>query len=124
METPNLTEDSATWIFFVHVAFLIALVMMCAGIYLLPVSGWIKGYLGMGLFFLVASTVTMTKTVRDRHEAHKIVNRVHEAKTEKILKDYIAWVPESAAQRSRVDSLAHGGFVGDDALSIEGSYRL
>lgn len=88
MDTPNLSEDSAAWHLYVHLAFIISLTMMCFGVYLLPVSGWIKGYLGMGLFFLVSSTVTMTKTVRDRHEQKKIVNRIHEAKTEKILKEY------------------------------------
>lgn len=88
METPNLSEDSAAWRLFVHLAFIISLGMMCLGTYQLPVSGWIKGYLGMGLFFLVSSTITMTKTVRDSHEARKIVNRIHEAKTEKILKEY------------------------------------
>ena len=61
---------------------------LVAVVYLLPVTTWIKGYLGMGLFFLVSSTITMTKTVRDRHEQKKIVNRIHEAKTEKILKEY------------------------------------
>jgi hypothetical protein len=55
---------------------------------MLPVSGWIKGYLGMGLFFLVSATITLTKTMRDAHENKKIVNRIHEAKTEKILKEY------------------------------------
>jgi len=88
MEPPNLSEDSAAWQFFVHLAFMISLGMMCLGVYLLPVTTWIKGYLGMGLFFLVSSTITMTKTVRDRHEQKKIVNRIHEAKTEKILKEY------------------------------------
>ena len=88
METPNLTEDSAAWHLFVHLAFAIALGMMCWGVYVLPVNPWIKGYFGMGLFFLVTSTITMTKSVRDRHEQRKIVNRIHEAKTEKILKEY------------------------------------
>jgi hypothetical protein len=85
---PNLHEDSASWRLYVHLAFIISLFMMCVGIYMLPVSGWIKGYLGMGLFFLVSATITLTKTMRDAHENKKIVNRIHEAKTEKILKEY------------------------------------
>jgi hypothetical protein len=88
MDTPNLTEESTGWHVFAHLGFLISLAMMCLGIYLLPVTGWIKGYFGMGLFFMVSSTITLTKTVRDRHESRKIVNRIHEAKTEKILKEY------------------------------------
>lgn len=89
MDTPNLSQDSSAWIFFVHLAFGISLFLMCIGIYYLPEPAWIRGYLAMGLFFTVSSTITLSKTIRDNHEAKKIVNRLSEAKTEKmILKEY------------------------------------
>ena len=55
---------------------------------MLPLDIWAKGYLGMGLFFLVSSTISVSKTLRDKHEFDRIINRVEEAKTEKILKEY------------------------------------
>ena len=62
--------------------------MMCIGIWVLPVDLWIKGYLAMGLFFTVGSTVTLSKTVRDNHEARKFVNKIAEVKTERMLQEF------------------------------------
>ena len=65
-----------------------ALGAMIFGIFMLPLDLWIKGYFSMGLFFLVSSTISVSKTLRDKHEYDRIINRVEEAKTEKILKEY------------------------------------
>ena len=88
MEQPTIHQDSPAWLFFVHAAFAVSLFLMCLGIYHLPVSPWVKGYFAMGLFFTVGSTVTLSKTLRDQHEARKLVNRLNEVKTEKLLNDY------------------------------------
>jgi hypothetical protein len=39
---------------------------------------------------VVGSTFTLAKTVRDEFEAKKLINRIQEAKTERMLKDYDA----------------------------------
>jgi hypothetical protein len=39
----------------------------------------------MGVVTLVQSCVTLTKTVRDVHEAKRLVNRIEDAKTERLL---------------------------------------
>ena len=88
MEQPAIHQDSPAWIFFAHVSFLVSLTLMGTGIYLLPVSLWIKGYFVMGLFFTVGSTLTLSKTLRDHHEGKKLVNRLNEVKTEKMLHEY------------------------------------
>ena len=53
--------------------------------YFLPVDLWIKGYLAMGIVMLVQSCVTLTKTVRDVHESSRFVNRIEDAKAERLL---------------------------------------
>ena len=88
MEPPTIHQDSPAWILFVYVSFLLSLSLMCLGIDLLLVSLWIKGYFVMGLFFLTGSTLTLSKTVRDQHEARRLVNRVSQAKTEEMLNRY------------------------------------
>ena len=88
MDVPTLGQDTAAWRAFVSVSFAISLGLMVVGIWVLPVVLWIKGYLAMGLFFMVSSTLTLSKTLRDQHEAQKIVNRVSEAKTERLLKEF------------------------------------
>ena len=88
MEQPTIRQDSPAWLFFVHAAFVIAVTLMGIGIYLLPVMMWIKGYFAMGLFFTIGSTITLTKTLRDHHENSKLVNRLKDVKTEKLLSEY------------------------------------
>jgi hypothetical protein len=86
METINL-PDTAAWRFQVIAAFVIALGLTTGGILYLPVSAWIKGYLLMGVYFTVSSAFGLAKSLRDAHESHRLVNKISEAKTEKILRD-------------------------------------
>ena len=59
--------------------------MVGIGIWLLPLELSIKGYLTMGFLMLIQSCITMTKTMRDMHESGKLVNRIEDAKTERLL---------------------------------------
>ena len=86
----NIQKDSAAWIGFVKLSFGISLASMVIGIIMLPVNNWLKAFLGMGLWFIVGSTITLTKTMRDHHESQRLINRVNHAKTEKIITEYAA----------------------------------
>jgi len=81
-------RDSASWLFFVRAAFGISLASTITGLLYLPVDMWVKGYMAMGLFFTIGSTITLSKTLRDEHEAKRLLNRIAEAKTSKLLKEY------------------------------------
>ena len=59
--------------------------MVAIGIFFLPIDLSMKGYLAMGFLMLVQSCVTMTKTMRDMHESDKLVNRIEDAKAERLL---------------------------------------
>ena len=85
---PNLHQDSGAWVFFVHAAFVVALVTMLLGIWLLESPLWVKGYLAIGYLFTVNATFSLAKTVRDNHEARKIHHRIAEVKTERMLKEF------------------------------------
>lgn len=86
MDTINL-PDTAAWRFQVIAAFAIALGLTTGGILFLPLTIWVKGYLIMGLYFTVSSAFGLAKTLRDAHESHRIVNKISEAKTEKMLRE-------------------------------------
>lgn len=81
----NALPHSSAWVTFNYATFIMALVMVGAGIFFLPVDLWTKSYLGMGVVMLLQSCVSVTKTARDMHEAGKLVNRIEEAKTERLL---------------------------------------
>jgi hypothetical protein len=79
---------SNAWIFQAWASFILSVSCTTLGILYLPVDSWIKGYFGMGLLFSVGSTISLSKTVRDMHEANKFTSRIDEAKLEKLLAEY------------------------------------
>ncbi|MFN8656638.1 MAG: YiaA/YiaB family inner membrane protein [Candidatus Obscuribacterales bacterium] len=88
MDRPMISENSSHWMAFVWISFVASNLATAIGIYNLPVDFWVKGYMSMGLLFCVGSCFTLSKTVRDNHEARKLINRVSEAKTERMLHDF------------------------------------
>lgn len=82
------TSHSHAWIVQTWVSFAISTSAMAIGILYLPVDGWIKGYLGMGMAFTLGSTISLTKTVRDEHEAKRLLAKVDEARVEKLLAEH------------------------------------
>jgi hypothetical protein len=76
------------WIAQTWLAFLLSIAATSIGIYMLPIDGWIKSYLGMGYLFSISSTISLSKTTRDIEESKRIVSRVDEAKLEKLLAEY------------------------------------
>jgi hypothetical protein len=79
---------SAAWIAQSWLTFGLSLTATLMGIFALPVDGWIKGYLGIGFVFTVSSTVSVSKTTRDIHEAKRITARVDEAHVERLLAEH------------------------------------
>ena len=82
---PNSQTHSAAWVTFTYLSFGVSLFMVAVGIFFLPLEIWVKGYLAMGTVLLIQSCVTLTKTMRDVHEGDKMVNRLEDAKAERLL---------------------------------------
>ena len=85
--TNPVLHHSQSWIIFTYVSFAAALAMVIGGIVLMPLDLAIKGYLAMGVVMLIQCCITLTKTIRDNDEASKLVNRLEDAKTERLLMD-------------------------------------
>ena len=79
------TQHSGAWVAFTYASFLGSAAMVGLGILFMPMDIWIKGYLAMGTIMLVQSCITATKTIRDVHEGRRMVNRIEDAKTERLL---------------------------------------
>ena len=89
MSTTQATRlNSPEWLFFVKSSFVVSVCAMFASIMFLPVDMTTKSFFAMGTLFLVGSTFTLSKTVRDEFENDKLVNRLADAKAEQILKEY------------------------------------
>jgi hypothetical protein len=89
MSRPNTTAvqptHSGAWVIQSWLSFALAVGVTALGIYHLPVDGWQKAFLGMGLLFSIGSTFSLSKTVRDQHEQERITARIDEARVTKLL---------------------------------------
>jgi len=92
MNNPVL-HHSQSWIVFTYVSFVAALTMVVVGIILMPLDLAMKGYLAMGVAMLIQSCITLTKTLRDNDEAGKLVSRIEDARTERLLMDAVKGQP-------------------------------
>lgn len=85
----SLNQDhSSAWIAQTWLSFIISISATAMGIFCLPVDGWIKGFMGMGLTFSVGSTISLTKTQRDIYEGKKLTNQIETARVERILTEH------------------------------------
>jgi hypothetical protein len=85
--TPQATHTlhSPAWVSFTYASFVGAVAMVAAGIAFAPMEIWVKAYFAMGAALLIQSCITVTKTLRDVHEGGKLVNRLEDAKAERLL---------------------------------------
>lgn len=61
--------DTGSWVMTVWVAFAAAIALTAWGLWRMNIPAWQKNYMIVCWLFLVSSTFTLAKTVRDRHEA-------------------------------------------------------
>ncbi|WP_293265111.1 YiaA/YiaB family inner membrane protein [Neptunomonas sp.] len=87
MKDHEIQSISDGWLFYVKASFAIAIVAVVAGIVLVPGSFLIKGYFALSSLFLISSTITLSKTMRDQHEAKRLINKVSEARTTKMINE-------------------------------------
>jgi len=78
-------QHSSAWVSFAYACFVSSLAMVAGGIIFLPVDLWVKGYFAMGVVLLIQACITVTKTIRDQEEGKRLVNRIEDAKAERLL---------------------------------------
>ncbi|MGI5245014.1 YiaA/YiaB family inner membrane protein [Dactylosporangium sp. CA-139066] len=83
-------NTKTTFAFFVQSAlsFGIALTGMGVGIAYLPVNAWMRAFLGLGLLYTVTSAFTLAKVIRDQQETASVVQRVDQARLDRILTEH------------------------------------
>ena len=83
--TPAPTKNTPAFFAQAGLSFGIALVALVFAIIYLPVDPWIRAFLAMTSLFLVSSSFTLAKVVRDAQDDKYLVNKVDEARMEKLL---------------------------------------
>ena len=64
---------------------LLSLTVTIIGIGYLHDSRWVRAFLALGLLYVVTSSFTLAKCIRDRQEEAAIVSRVDQARLDKLL---------------------------------------
>ena len=83
----RILQHSQAWITFSYASFLSACLLVGGGIFMIPIDFWIRAYLLIGMVMLVQSAINVTKTLRDNHESQRLINRIEDAKTERLIRD-------------------------------------
>lgn len=87
MQPGNFDSHTNSWNFLVWAGFVISFSATVVGLIVAPLMIWVKAFLGMGIVFITVSCFSLAKTLRDQHEQRKLMNRITEAKTEKLLSE-------------------------------------
>ena len=74
-------------------SFAIGLGSVAFGIYYLPVGGWIRAFLAIGVLYVVTSSFTLAKTIRDAQETGTVVRRVDQARIDKLISEHDPFKP-------------------------------
>lgn len=88
-ETTSVKQQSTAAFYGQAVAsFGVAMGAVTLGIYFLDANAWVRGFLAIGVLYLVTSCFTLAKVIRDRQEAGQLISRVDQARLEKILAEH------------------------------------
>ncbi len=69
-------------------AFGVALLTMVVAIIFVPVDPWVRAFLALGTLFLVTSSFTLAKCIRDAQETTQVVARLDQARVDRILSEH------------------------------------
>ncbi|NKZ06078.1 YiaA/YiaB family inner membrane protein [Actinomadura latina] len=90
MTTTNPPAPAGTTAFFLQavISFAVSSTAVAVGVAYLPVSTWVRAFLAMGLLYVITSTFTLAKCVRDKQENQAITSRVDQARLDKLLAEH------------------------------------
>ena len=75
MDVPAQPKVTAAFYAQAAASFAVSLIAVAVGVFYLPVGGWIRAFLAIGLLYVVTSAFTLAKTVRDAQDAGTVRGR-------------------------------------------------
>lgn len=85
---PRAHNTTAAFYVQAAISFGLALTAVVVGVAFLPVSGWVRAFLGLGVLYTVTSAFTLAKCVRDRQHDTELVSRVDQARLDHYLAEH------------------------------------
>ncbi len=88
MSTPSTSKTTTAFFAQAGLSFGIAVLAVTLGIVYLPVDPWTRGFLAIGSLFLVTSSFTLAKCVRDAQESSEFSSRIDQDRIDRILAEH------------------------------------
>jgi hypothetical protein len=88
MSTPTQSKNTSAFYVQAGISFGIALLSMVFAVIYMPLDPWIRAFLGIGVMYLITSTFTLAKCVRDAQENQTVHARLDQARVERILSEH------------------------------------
>jgi hypothetical protein len=88
MSKPVHSRTTAAFFAQSVISFGLSLSALSIGVFYLPVDGWIRAFFAVGVFYVVTSSLTLAKCVRDRQEEEAVITRVDQARLDKLLAEH------------------------------------
>ncbi|HMC67996.1 MAG TPA: YiaA/YiaB family inner membrane protein [Mycobacteriales bacterium] len=70
------------------ISFAVSFSAVLVGVAYLPGDGWMRAFLALSVLYVVTSTFTLAKCVRDQQEQGRVVQRVDEVRLERLLAEH------------------------------------
>ncbi|MFI6812665.1 YiaA/YiaB family inner membrane protein [Nonomuraea sp. NPDC050328] len=70
------------------ISFALAFGAVVLGIAYVPADAWVRGFLAVGVLYLVTSSFMLAKVVRDKQELAAVTTRVDQARLDKLLAEH------------------------------------
>jgi hypothetical protein len=85
MSTPLRPRTTVAFYLQAAISFAVSLSVTIIGIGYLHDSRWVRAFLALGLLYVVTSSFTLAKCIRDLQEETAVVSRVDQARLDKLL---------------------------------------
>jgi hypothetical protein len=86
--TPAPSKNTAAFFAQAGVSFTVSLLGLLFALLYLPVDPWVRAFLAMTTLFLVSSSFTLAKVIRDAQDDKYVVARLDQARVDKLLSDH------------------------------------
>jgi hypothetical protein len=88
MTVTSQPKPSAAFLIQSILSFAVSSSALIIGVISLEVDVWVRGFLAVGVLYVVTSTFTLAKVVRDQQEATSALGRIDQARLEKMLAEH------------------------------------
>ncbi len=88
MTTNTSSKNTTAFYAQAAISFGVAVVAVIIGIAYLPADNWIRAFLSIGALYLVTSSFTLAKCVRDQQDDTSVISRLDQARLERLLAEF------------------------------------